>query len=170
MEQTTLAAYSWLSVFCPSFLPAGRHTPGGTANTLQALGWKPPGEASRAGRTESLCSEWHPWAAAPHRGCHSLFGGNKSPYLFKLVVDLHSVIWRKNPSWSICLLIFLLLTRTVHQKVRLLAGSQGTLGCLLDSFLIPLRVCRLFILATTVYYYRQCEGIWFIHSGFIHWN
>lgn len=43
----------------------------------------------------------------------------------------------KNPSWIICLLIFLLLTRTVHQKVRLLAGSQGTLGCLLDIFFIP---------------------------------
>lgn len=92
----------------------------------------------------SLCSEWHPWAVSPHLGCHILFWRNKSPYLFKLVVDLTSVTWSKNPSWLICFLIFLLLTRTVHQRFRLLAGTQGTLGYLKDFFLnfseIPLVV------------------------------
>lgn len=110
----------------PFFYLADWFKPRGTANILQALGWEPPTEGSGAGRREDAALWVTFLSSFATARLHILFWGDKRPYLCKLMVDLHCVNWSKKPSSLICLLIFILLTRTVHQKVRLLAESPGT--------------------------------------------
>lgn len=130
----------------PVFYLAGWFKPQGTTNILQTLGWDPPTEGG-GGRRPEDASLWVTFLRSfATARLHIWFWGDKRPYLCKPVVDLHCVNWGKKPFRLTCLLTFTLLTRTVHQKVRLLAESPRTE--MTPRFFIPLRVCSLFSLAT----------------------